>query len=541
MGLFGNKNSCCHSNNCPFGTEPCNYCVSKNFDECSIYRQLNGDDNPCPIKHNCSGFPHSCLGEAYESCFRYLHRDDESHGSYNAEDDGSYPNDDIVEDIDDEKDVDTDEDKKEHDEKNMIEDKRYPGWTIAELRDHMVALLLMSRTTIRRKNTAIDLRDGYVRVATLGDDKKWSEWKTYDAPKLEVGDGKLVMMWDNSKPLLWTPDNSAMEIWVYDYDDDKILERDYNVFKQPDYGRKIIDLIGDGNYGSIHQLVMIPYADPDAPYYTTLKVRMNLVLKIQWNGQGDKQEVLDRMKDEVDMAYISGDWVKYYPLKSERYGCWLPKQEIEYIDKLIAKREALEQKPAKKEEKGKNQRSAADAESRKGSSQGKTILKAMLCIFAIMVLGSFLLIGGVLYFLFSDSSKQPSEETDATEMVEDSRSDIPIDHKVAEKLETKYDLVMYEDGLYQVVLNDYYGLCDKEGNEICKPQFDYIGSLENGLIEVYKGDKSGYINSDGKIVIPCKYDYVYFDEGLIVCVNDGVTTYFDKEGNKREKVDNSNY
>lgn len=349
MGIFGSKNICRFSSNCPLGTEPCMYCASKNFEECSIYRQLNGDDNPCPLKDHCSWFPYSCMSEEYESCFMYINRDNATN------------NDDIEEDVD-EEDIEDDEEDVENEEEDE------------------------------------------------GDEDDDEEGDEED-------DGE---------------------------DDDEEGEDEED---------------------------------------------------------GDEEDEEEEEGDEED------------PIK-----------------------------PYTRKEKVKHKRhhSFVDIESKTEPSlsavASKTNAKLIIRIFAVTACLSLLLIGVFICILFSNSSQRSSEDEDMSEMVEDANSNIPADSKVTEKLESKYDLVEYEYGLYHVLKGDYYGLCDREGKEICKPQFDYIGGMEDGLIEVMKGDKSGYINTDGKIVIPCEYDLVSFDDGVIECTKGDKTLLFDKEGHQQGTI-----
>lgn len=312
MGLFGSKNDCRFSSNCPFGTEPCMYCVSKNFEDCSTYRQLNGDDNPCPFKDRCSWFPHSCLAEAYESCFMY--------NQMNAENNDSYDDDD------------------------------------------------------------------------------------------------------------------------YEADDDELEEN------------------------------------------------------VDMNDEDD--EYNDDIDDEDDEEIDDED-----------------SEDINDEDNTIPNK----------------------IESSLNEIASKEKVKSMLRIFTIAACIVILLLVVFVYVLFSGSSQHSENDRETSEMVVDSNSEISEDPNVTQILESKYDLVIYDEGVYQVHKGDYYGLCDNEGYEICKPQFEFIGNVENGLIEVMKGGKSGCIDTKGKIVIPCAYDAINIEDGVIECTKDEETLCYDMDGKLQSK------
>lgn len=311
MGLFGIKNSCRFSSNCPFGTEPCMYCVSKNFEDCSTYRQLNGDDNPCPFKDRCSWFPHSCLAEAYESCFMYNQMNAENNDGYDDDDDYEADDDELEENVD-----------------------------------------------------------------------------------------------------------------MNDEDDEDMDDEDN-------------DNIDDE----------------------------------------DNENIDDEEEDTI------------------------PNKIESPLNEIISKEK----------------------------------VKSILRIFTIAACIVILLMIVFVYVLFSGSSQHSTNDRGTSEMVVDSNSEISEDPNVTQTLESKYDLVAYDEGIYQVLKGDYYGLCDNEGNEICKPQFSFIGYVENGLMEVTKGDKSGCINTEGKIIIPCVYDAVNIEDGVIECIKGNITLCYDMDGKLQSK------
>ncbi len=71
----------------------------------------------------------------------------------------------------------------------------------------------------------------------------------------------------------------------------------------------------------------------------------------------------------------------------------------------------------------------------------------------------------------------------------------------------------FVDGIAEVDLNGNYGFIDDEGNEICKPKYDWIDDLKDDshiYIEVRLNDKYGFIEFVGGIYEICeiKYDWV---------------------------------
>lgn len=165
----------------------------------------------------------------------------------------------------------------------------------------------------------------------------------------------------------------------------------------------------------------------------------------------------------------------------------------------------------------------------------KEKVKSILRIFTIAACIVILLMIVFVYVLFSGSSQHSANDRGTSEMVVDSNSEISENPNVTQTLESKYDLVAYDEGIYQVLKGDYYGLCDNEGNEICKPQFSFIGYVENGLMEVTKGDKFGCINTEGKIIIPCAYDAINIEDGVIECTKGNKTLCYDMDGKLQSK------
>lgn len=85
---------------------------------------------------------------------------------------------------------------------------------------------------------------------------------------------------------------------------------------------------------------------------------------------------------------------------------------------------------------------------------------------------------------------------------------------IAQPIYSSITIDSLQNDIFQVGNSqDKYGLVNKEGVEISKPQFDfiYLGKemdsleIELGIIKVSKDEKKGYINRKGEVVIPMKY------------------------------------
>lgn len=70
----------------------------------------------------------------------------------------------------------------------------------------------------------------------------------------------------------------------------------------------------------------------------------------------------------------------------------------------------------------------------------------------------------------------------------------------------------FSDGYLTVVKGEYpnqkFGLVDKNGVEVIKPQYEYALKYFGGLLPVRKDEKMGFVNIKNEVVIPFKYDVV---------------------------------
>jgi len=72
-----------------------------------------------------------------------------------------------------------------------------------------------------------------------------------------------------------------------------------------------------------------------------------------------------------------------------------------------------------------------------------------------------------------------------------------------------------------------WGFVDIYGNEIVKPQYDYVNSFDYGFANVIKNCKTGVINNKGEIIIPLCYDRINYEyrTNLFYVVNDDKAGY----------------
>lgn len=81
--------------------------------------------------------------------------------------------------------------------------------------------------------------------------------------------------------------------------------------------------------------------------------------------------------------------------------------------------------------------------------------------------------------------------------------------------------------------NGKYGLIDRSGNWVYKPEYTYIETAPKNLWFACKNDKQGAIGSDGKMVVPCEYQRlsIYPENGIIIGLSDNSRKRLDYEGN----------
>lgn len=96
-----------------------------------------------------------------------------------------------------------------------------------------------------------------------------------------------------------------------------------------------------------------------------------------------------------------------------------------------------------------------------------------------------------------------------------------LDGKIV--IEPKFDdAEMFSEGYSCVRIGDKYGLIDENGNYILPLQsYESLGNIHNGLAMFRLNDKVGFINIKGQEVIKPQFDWVGdFSEGLCVVRND---------------------
>jgi hypothetical protein len=85
--------------------------------------------------------------------------------------------------------------------------------------------------------------------------------------------------------------------------------------------------------------------------------------------------------------------------------------------------------------------------------------------------------------------------------------------------------------LFPIKQEGKWGLMDKRGKIVVKPQFEFFGSWSEGLTGVGIGKKMGFIDRSGKLVIPAQFDGVgKFCEGMASIIMNGKHGYINKKG-----------
>lgn len=95
----------------------------------------------------------------------------------------------------------------------------------------------------------------------------------------------------------------------------------------------------------------------------------------------------------------------------------------------------------------------------------------------------------------------------------------------------------FKDNYAKIKVGQYYGVINKSGKEIIKPQYQDIvqGSetslVADGLILVKSAEGYGFINERGKTIIPCHYhDANVFFEGLAAVRRDKLWGFINSQG-----------
>ncbi len=85
----------------------------------------------------------------------------------------------------------------------------------------------------------------------------------------------------------------------------------------------------------------------------------------------------------------------------------------------------------------------------------------------------------------------------------------------------RYDNISFEkEGMVMTILDNKYGLYNKDGKEVSIPKYNSIGAFKNGIAKVRISHRYGYINTNGKEIIPTKYTSVYRKDGYIRASDD---------------------
>ncbi|MGP1434993.1 MAG: WG repeat-containing protein [Catonella sp.] len=98
------------------------------------------------------------------------------------------------------------------------------------------------------------------------------------------------------------------------------------------------------------------------------------------------------------------------------------------------------------------------------------------------------------------------------------------------------DIFINENGAKIVVGKSYkdykYGLVNKKGKIIVKPQYTYIENFDKGIAIAAKNGKEGCLNLKGEVVIPVKYDVVssFMEDDRVIVERKGKYGLLDRKG-----------
>jgi hypothetical protein len=100
------------------------------------------------------------------------------------------------------------------------------------------------------------------------------------------------------------------------------------------------------------------------------------------------------------------------------------------------------------------------------------------------------------------------------------------------------DVTGFQEGLAFVKVGDKWGVIDKTGKEVVKPQYDdpeyFAYSFIEGMAQVSKDGKWGYIDKTGKEIVSPQYELFGgdFSDGLAAIFVDGQFGYINKSGDE---------
>ena len=93
----------------------------------------------------------------------------------------------------------------------------------------------------------------------------------------------------------------------------------------------------------------------------------------------------------------------------------------------------------------------------------------------------------------------------------------------------------YPDNLVLIKYRGRYGIADRSGKIIIKPQFTNIDTngrydVKYTRLQVTKGDRVGIIDDSGNVIIPIIYDDVFYEGIFFDVVRDGYSALFNSDG-----------
>jgi len=76
-----------------------------------------------------------------------------------------------------------------------------------------------------------------------------------------------------------------------------------------------------------------------------------------------------------------------------------------------------------------------------------------------------------------------------------------------------------------------WGLKNKKEEVLLKPTYEFIGKFDGGLAKIFLAGKMGLVNDKGKVVLPPTYDYIFdFEKGRAIILSEFKHGLIDEKG-----------
>lgn len=144
-------------------------------------------------------------------------------------------------------------------------------------------------------------------------------------------------------------------------------------------------------------------------------------------------------------------------------------------------------------------------------------------VLALIIVGSILLIGGIVLLCLSGISNRKNQPVSNADSVIDSADvealeDFVITEEFANNINNlDADVHGFREGMALIWKKQRWGYIDKTGKVVIPMQFRFAYDFYNGRAHVQKEErgKHGYIDKKGNVVIPMQYDGAWdFDKGV---------------------------